>query len=214
MWKAKTVRTALVAGIAALGMGLVTAAQAADPYHIRGTIESVDGAAITVKTREGPVQTVQMGDGVRMFIVDTATLGDIQAGQFVGITSIMSGDKRLAIEVHIFDESLRGLAEGHYPWDLVDEPNMMTNAAVAQIVGVGMSRELTVTYSSGGDDAKTFGTQVIRVPPEATIVHFDNTGAENVVEGKKIFMLAIDQEDGSIMTPALVVGVGDLMPPM
>ena len=40
---------------------------------------------------------------------------------------------RDAVEVHVFEESLRGTGEGHYPWDLM--PNStMTNGAVAQQV--------------------------------------------------------------------------------
>jgi hypothetical protein len=36
-----------------------------------------------------------------------------------------------AVEVHVFEESLRGTGEGHYPWDLM--PNStMTNGAVAR----------------------------------------------------------------------------------
>jgi hypothetical protein len=27
---------------------------------------------------------------------------------------------------------LRGLAEGHYPWDLESKPNMMTNANISK----------------------------------------------------------------------------------
>jgi len=36
----------------------------------------------------------------------------IQSGKFVGITSFEVDGKRVAREVHVFDESLRGLAGG------------------------------------------------------------------------------------------------------
>jgi len=33
----------------------------------------------------------------------------------------------------VFDESLRGLAEGHYPWDLESKPNMMPTPNISKV---------------------------------------------------------------------------------
>ena len=51
-----------------------------------------------------------------MFLVTPADLGAIKPGRFVGVTSVEQGGKRVAREVHVFAESLRGRGEGHYPW--------------------------------------------------------------------------------------------------
>ena len=59
--------------------------------------------------------TVTLGDESPGFIAKAASIADIQEAQFVGITSVMSGDERVALEVHIFEVALRGLAEGHCP---------------------------------------------------------------------------------------------------
>ena len=56
-----------------------------------------------------------------------------EANRINGITSVEQGGKRVAREVHAFADLLRGLAEGHYPWDLESEPNMTTNANSALV---------------------------------------------------------------------------------
>ena len=83
----------------------------------------------------------------------------IQSGKFVGITSFEQDGRRVAREVHVFDESLRGLAEGHYPWDLDAKPNMMTNASISKIEEVGADRVVKVDYKGG--------EQTITIPTDA-----------------------------------------------
>ena len=131
------IRSLVAAGLAGLAWLVFAAgAQAGDPYHIRGKLVSLDGQNLTVDTGGGETKTIMLNEGAGMFIVDAAAIGDIKAGQFVGITSVMKGDVRTALELHIFAPELYGLAEGHYAWDLVEEPNMMTNAAVGWIEDV------------------------------------------------------------------------------
>jgi hypothetical protein len=56
----------------------------------------------------------------------------------------------VALEVHIFAEDLRGVGEGHYPWDLIKDPNIVTNATVAGINEVNPAeRQLRLTYKEG-----------------------------------------------------------------
>lgn len=205
----------LAAGIAAAGASALLAhAATAQPYHVRGKLAEVDGATLAIDTDMGDRKLVTLNEDAGVFIVDAATLEDIKAGQFVGITSIMSQGKRVALEVHIFTEDLRGLAEGHYPWTLVEEENMMTNANVARLVARGGDRELTVDYMEGEEGAKTKGTQTISVPPEAAIVHFSTTTRDKLLPGETVFLLAVDGEDGSVSSPAIVVGQNGVEPPM
>src|SRR5258707_4799241 len=103
----------------------------------------------------------------------------IQAGKFVGITSVEQDGKRVAREVHVFDESLRGLAEGHYPWDLEAKPNMMTNANISKIEEVGTDRVVKGDYK-GGD-------QTFSIPTEATFFSFINTPADQIAAGRKVY---------------------------
>lgn len=185
---------------------------AQDLYHLRGTLEGVSGNALTISDDAGATQEAALGDESPVFVVDRAAIEDIAEGQFVGITSIVSGGERVALEVHIFEESLRGLAEGHYPWDLVEEENMMTNANVATVVASGDGRQLTVDYKDGDDGAT--GTQTIVVPPSAAIVDFFSGDRAALVPGERVFLLARDTEDGGVFAVAVVVGRGGVEPPM
>ena len=105
------------------------------PRRVRGTIEAVDGGRLTIKTREGAELTVQLKENAPVIAVVPASLADIKPGLYVGITGRPQPDgSQRALEVHIFAEAMRGLGEGHRPWDL--EPgSTMTNGAVARASG-------------------------------------------------------------------------------
>jgi hypothetical protein len=185
------------------------------PMHMRGTLAGVAGPALTIRTREGTTETVTLGEKSRVFVVGPAKLSDVTPGQFVGITSVESAGKRMAVEVHIFAETLRGLAEGHYDWDLLTSPNMMTNATVATVAAVGeKNRELSLTYREGPEGNKTEGTQTIIVPLEATIVDFNPATPDVLVAGGQVFLLVVRGDDGKLTSPAIVVGKAGTKPPM
>ena len=205
------IRSFMAAGLAGVAwLAFAAGAQAGDPYHIRGTLAAIDGQTLTVDTREGDTKTIMLNDGALLLIVDAAKIGDIKAGQFVGITSVMKGDERTAIELHIFAPELYGLAEGHYAWDLVDEPNMMTNAAVGWIDDIEGGRKLRARYTN---DDKTDGAQTITVANDAIIVSLDSTTADKFKVGLGVWVMAIDNEDGSIGSPAAAIGTADVEPP-
>jgi len=197
---------ALVAG-AALTASLAFAAFAQQPpHHVRGTIESVQDHMVAVKTTRGATDNIKLADDAKVFMVSPADMAAIKDGRFVGITSVEKDGKRVALEVHVFDESLRGLGEGHYPWDLESGPNMMTNANIAQVESVGGDRVLKLDYKGG--------TQTIAVPPDATIVEFTATTPDQLKPGAKVFVIANTAPDGSTVAPAIVVGKDGLKPPM
>jgi uncharacterized protein (DUF1684 family) len=206
------IRYSLAAVAAAAVAALPLAAQDA-PYHMRGTLEAVNGANLTIAADDGMSKSVTLNDDAGVFVVDNATIDDIKRGQFVGITSVYSQGQAMAIEVHIFEEALRGLAEGHYPWDLVDEPNMMTNAGIAKLDDVGDGQKLTVTYVEGDPTMRNVGTQQIVVPPDAKVVNFFAADRSALKPGAHVFLLAVDTDSG-IRSPAIVVGRNGVEPPM
>jgi hypothetical protein len=127
----------------------------------------------------------------------------IQAGKFVGITSFEQDGKRVAREVHVFDESLRGLAEGHYPWDLEAKPNMMTNANISKIEKVGADRVLNLNYKGG--------EQTITIPTDATVVAFNKAPPDQLAVGRKVFVvMKKDVREAA----AVVIGAEGVKPPM
>ena len=125
----------LVASFAAVSILASSAfAQQAPTVRIRGTIESVDGNMLGIKTREGTDVKVKMTDNVAVFAVVKTELSQIKEGSYIGVTAMPEPDGvQKAIAVHIFPENQRGAAEGFRPWD-ARANSTMTNATVAETV--------------------------------------------------------------------------------
>jgi hypothetical protein len=205
---------AMVAAVALLGLaGLPPVLAQEAPQRVRGTLEAVEGDRLSLQTRAGGMLDVTLKEGSDIFVVTRRSLDDIEAGDFVGITSIDVSGRQVALEVHLFAEDLRGLGEGRYPWDLVREPNMMTNATVAEIEQVGEDRELEVTYAEGEGEQRSQGAQTILVPPDIPIVQIERSGTRDMLTpGRAVFLMVEPSGDGP-QAVATVVGEG-IDPPM
>ncbi|TAM96678.1 MAG: hypothetical protein EPN45_20420, partial [Rhizobiaceae bacterium] len=125
------------------------AAQAASDLHIRGTIETVNGQTVTVKTREGSTDTIDLSGDWKITGVAKASIHDIKPGDFVGIASVskMNGGNG-ALEVVVFPASMKGAGEGDYAWDLKPK-SKMTNGTVAKAVKQVNGQTVTVAYRGG-----------------------------------------------------------------
>jgi hypothetical protein len=206
----------MIAGAAlAFGATLPAGADEAAPYRVRGTLESVESDKLAVETREGEALDLTLQDDTRVMVVRPASLDDIKQGDYVGLTSVDSAGKRVAISVHIFADDLRGTAEGHVPWDLVEEPNTMTNATVAEIEEVGDQRELKVSYKQGEGEQKIEGSQTIYVPDDLAVVKMEKASDRSVLKpGERAFLVVRDDADGNPTALAVVVGEEGATPPM
>jgi hypothetical protein len=207
----------VVSGALALSLAAAVAAWADEqkPYRVRGTLEAVQGNELTVKTREGETLDATLKDDSRVMVVQPASLDDIKQGDYVGLTSIDAGGKRVAIEAHIFADDLRGTAEGHVPWDLIKEPNTMTNATVAEVEEVADQRELKVNYKQGQGEQATEGSQTIYVPEDLAVVKMEKAPDRSVLApGEDAFLVVRDEADGSRSVLAVVVGENGASPPM
>src|SRR5712671_6932735 len=179
---------------AAVLVGVLLSAPAFAQAHIRGTLTAAKDGTISVQTVKGGTESIKLANDAGLFLVTKADMSAIQSGKFVGITSVEQGGKRVAREVHVFDDSLRGLAEGHYPWDLESEPNMMTNANIAKVEEVGTDRVLWLNYSGG--------EQTITIPTSAVVVAFDKAAADQLAAGR---IFVVMKKDGS-EAAAVVIG--------
>lgn len=202
--------TGLIAAAALLSCLGLTVANAADaPQHLRGTITALQNHELTIEKTRGGLATVKLNDEVGkfgdIFLVKKTDLASIKPEQFVGITSVEQDGKRVAREVHVFAEDLRGLGEGHYPWDLDTDANMMTNANIAKVQDVGGDRVLKLNY--------TGGEQTISVPNDAAIVSFEKSSTDQLVVGRKVFILMKLQPNANTAA-IVVVGADGIKPPM
>ena len=193
---------------AALGAAPVGAAAQAPtaPVRVRGTVQKLEHSILTVKASDGKLVGIKLADNYTVNGVAKATLDEVTAGKFIGTTTLGERNGELiALEVHIFPESMRGTGEGHYDWDL-KPGSKMTNANVADVVGIGKDRVLTVRYKGG--------QQKVRVPDTASIVTFAPAERGTLKRGAHIFCIAQRQPDGTLTAARVNVGLKGAVPPM
>ncbi|WBL79964.1 hypothetical protein I3J27_05915 [Bradyrhizobium xenonodulans] len=199
-------RLAVAAFVACIVTSSVQAQQA-PTVRIRGTIESVDGNMLGIKTREGSDVKVKMTDNVAVFAVVKTQLSEIKDGSYIGVTGMPEPDgTQKAIAVHIFPENQRGAAEGFRPWDARTN-STMTNATVAQTVKGTDGQNITVKYKDG--------EKKVVVPPDTPIVTFIASDKSEVKPGAKLIIFgAAKKEDGSLEANRVNVGRDGITPPM
>src|SRR6185437_4820841 len=205
--------------LCATSLALTSAVAQQKPVRVRGTIEQVDGHALSVKSREGETLKVKMADNVRILDLVKASSADIKPGSYVGSTAMPEPNGRWkAVEVHIFPESMRGVGLGDRPWVLKPK-STMTNGTVGNVAnghdaggtvgGVVAKAEgptLTVGYQNG--------EKKIDLTPDTVIVTYAPGNKDELKPGAKIMIpAATRQADGTLMTDRVNVGRG-IAPPM
>ena len=196
--------------VASVGLFMVFALAMADaqdrPVRVRGVIERVEGDIYVVKAREGNELKLTLAPNAGVSAIVKATLADAKVGSYVGIATLPQADgTQKALEVLILPESLRGVAEGHYGWDL-QPSSMMTNGTVDETVTAVNGQVLTVKYKDG--------EKKITVPPDVPIVTFVPGDKSELKAGAAIFVAGAKQQpDGTLLAPRIGVGRG-IVPPM
>ena len=183
------------------------AQQSPTPTRIRGTIESIDGKTLNIKTREGTDVKVKMTDDIGVIGIAKTSLSEIKQGSYIGVSGMPQPDgSQKALAVHIFPEAMRGANEGFRPWDL--RPNStMTNATVAQTVAGVDGQTIDVKYKDG--------EKKVIVTPDTAIVAFVNGDKSDIKAGAKIIIFgAKKMDDGSLETNRIGVGKDGIAPPM
>ena len=182
-------------------------AQQPATVRIRGTIESVDGAMLAIKSREGTDMKVRVTDNVAVFGVAKTELSEIKPGSYIGVTAMPEPDgTQKAVAVHIFPETQRGAAEGFRPWDQ-RAGSTMTNATVAETVKGTDGQNILVKYKDG--------EKKVVVPPDTPIVTFVAGDKSELKPGAKIIIFgAVKKDDGTLEANRVNVGRDGITPPM
>ncbi len=199
MHKMNMTRRALgTAAIAVVFAG--TAALAQQPTRIRGQIEKVDGAMLSLKARDGSMMNVKVADDARVAALVKASLADIKQDTFIGIAGIPQPDGSVkAFSIHIFLPAQRGVVpDRHGPWD-APPGSTMTNAYVADMVQAKDGETLMVKYKDG--------EKKIIVTKDTVIAAVAPGNKDELKPGTPIIVMASDkQADCSVLAKVLYVG--------
>lgn len=169
---------------------------------VRGKIEAAEPAALRVRTGDGSTR-IAITEKTGYAAMSAARLEEIKAGEYVGITARPAPDGGWrAVEVRIFPEAMRGLSEGHFPWDLPG--TTMTNAVVGDVVQKMEGPLLTLT-------PKGQSVQIL-VPHGAMIARVDLGKADLVQVGAGAVVVASKAPDGALTALRVYVGQGGLIP--
>lgn len=200
-FKFKTAALALAAATLA-----AASAHAADGVRVRGTVVSLAGNTLVVKSREGDSVSIALAADWKAGGIAKAQLADIKPGDFVGIASLPGASGGAgALEVLVFPPAMRGTGEGSYGWDL--KPNStMTNGAVSEAVKSVDGTTVNVVYH--GESKK------ITIAPNTPIVTFAAATNADVKPGAAVFVPAQRGEDGKLSSRQVVVGKDGVVPPM
>jgi len=179
-------------------------AQEAPVTITRGTISSVTGQMLEAKSRSGQTVPVTMTDKTKVLVAETASLADVKPNSYVGIAAAPLPDGTIkALEVTIFDESLRGSGDGHYGWDLPGSTTM-TNGAVGSVQTTS-GRTMVIDYKGG--------SKTVVVPDDVPVVMVKPADSTVLKPGARVVVFS-PKGAASITANALVAGANGTVPPM
>jgi len=189
--------------VLAAGLLLASAvATAQTPVRIRGTITSLDGDVLSVKTRQGQDVKINLAPNYGVAAAKAVTMADFGPGAYVGSTAKKNAAGQLvASEVHRLPPQA---AAGHTPWDSAPG-DTMTNANVAKVVKAAGGNELTLEYKGG--------SQTILVPEGTPIIDFIPGDKSLLVPGATVFVGATQGADGKLSAGRVAVSKDGAKPP-
>lgn len=190
-----------VFGAAVIALSLMATAAVAQspPLRVRGQIEKVDGAMLTIKARDGQTVMVKVADDARLATLSKTTLADIKPDSYIGVAGMPKPDGSVvAFSIHTLPESARGRGEGERAWD-ARPGSTMTNAYLASVVKGKDGDEITVKYKDGEKKVIVTPTTVIatQAPADKSALQ---PGAQVAV------MVAEKAADGSVIAKVMYVG--------
>lgn len=178
-----------------------TAAFAQAPTRVRGTITSLDGDVLSVKSREGKELKIQLAPDAQVALTKKASAADFKTGAYVGVTSVKGPDGRLvARRVHALGPQVPQM---HGAWDSIPD-SMMTNATLDATAQVGAGTELVLKNKDG--------EQKILVTPQTEYYTFAPGTRADLKPGETIFTGAA-QKDGKLVAQRVTVSKDGVKPP-
>jgi hypothetical protein len=187
--------------LALLVLMLVSVSAMAQNMRVRGTITSLDGDVLSVKSREGKDMKVQLAPDAQVVTAKKVSADEFKPGSYVGVTSVKGPDGRLvAKRVHALGPQVPQM---HGAWDSIPD-SMMTNSNITSITKAGSGNELTLKNKDG--------EQKILVNAETEYYNFVPGTRADLKKGETIFTGA--RVDGDkLLTQRVAVSKDGVKPP-
>jgi hypothetical protein len=171
------------------------------PTRVRGTITSLDGDVLSVKSRDGKDLKIELAPDAQVATTKKASAADFKPGSYVGVTSVKGPDGRLvARRVHALGPQVPQM---HAPWDSIPD-SMMTNATLEGTAQVGTGTQLTLKNKDG--------EQKILVTPQTEYYTFAPGTRADLKRGETIFTSA-REEGGKLIAQRITVSKDGIKPP-
>lgn len=181
-------------------------AQPAQSVRLRGTIDNVDGNALSLKGTDGAAVRLTLTNDASVVAVVKASMGDIKENTFLGSAAMPQTDgTQKALEVHIFPEQMRGTGEGHRPYAAIPNSTMTNGTASGATVSGVEGSTITLKYKEG--------EKKIIVPPGIPIVRYEIGSRRDLKPGAHVTALAATKKpDGTFEANRINVGREGVVP--
>lgn len=174
---------------------IMSSANAQGPQRIRGTVAAFENNVLAVKTGASGNVNVALEEKTEIVFTQPIAIGDIKAGDFLGVTSSRDASGALtAFEIRRFPKPLN---PGHRPYDGRSDQTM-TNATVSAVVQSTSGRELTLSYEGG--------SQKIVVSEKAAISMLVPGDRAQLVPGAEVSLTAVPAADGKLTALRIQAG--------
>ena len=213
----RTVLTAALAPFGAMAVHSVAHAEEAEPDHVRGQIQNVDGSSLTLKTSDGKSLRLAFAEKTGVFTLSKANYSSVDFGQYVGSVAIrldlespiVRATPRETIswlyqchEIRIIDEKLRGIAVGFKKWDF-PKGSSVTHGWVDDMD----SRVVSIKYGPTQDEESD-----VLVGKDAPVTRMSPGERGDVKAGAHAFIGAKKDADGKLGAVFVFVGKDGLVP--
>ena len=173
----------------------------AQNVRVRGTITSLDGDVLSVKSREGKDMKLQLAPDAQVVTTKKVPAGEFKPGSYVGVTSVKGPDGRLvAKRVHALGPQVPQM---HGAWDSIPG-STMTNSNITGITKAGSGSELTLKNKDG--------EQKILVDAQTEYYNFVPGTRADLKKGETIFTGARVEGD-KLLTQRVAVSKDGVKPP-
>lgn len=179
-------------------------AQAAG-VRVRGEITTLADTTATVTNAADQRTEVLLAKDYVVLVYRNIDLDDIPDNAYVGIPSVTNPDgTRRALGLVVFPETMRGLNEGFFEWDLT-AGSKMTNGTLAQVVARAGERVLEISF---GEEKQT-----VFIPEYAQVSTFSAEADRKLAVGDKVVIFA-DDTGASLTGKYIGVHANGGLPPL